>query len=48
MLSVIYDVTACSDSHNMQLGLKLSSVLRRYRACELRHTTAQQAVWSQY
>jgi len=29
MLSVIDDVTACSDSHNMQLGSKLSSSLLR-------------------
>ena len=29
MLSVIDDVTACSDSHNMQLGSKLSSSVLR-------------------
>ena len=29
ILSVIDDVTACSDSHNMQLGSKLSSSVLR-------------------
>ena len=30
MLSSIDDVTACSDSHNMQLGSKLSSSVLRF------------------
>ena len=33
MLSAIDDVTACSDSHNMQLGSKLSSSVLRVSAC---------------